>query len=249
MDNEYISRTHYRQILEKAKVYKETVRARQAIYQYDGFDGILEMRKLNELQYGDIMTLAHLMSIICYTDYSELCTAWTASFRQTFIGESQKSMEHRQKSYYYLSKYLYQVVNYFGVACHGEWQVVKQNLGHSESIYISWAEDIGPFYCGMNQSMPFPSFSIKLNSPTSTSREQTVAARFADETGILIQFNNNGLLMNDRTSFFDSKWISKFSEEEEVYVTSVFVYVFFFLYFYDINIYIVFFLGVHLMYG
>ena len=31
-----------------------TARAKQSIYQYEGFDGVLEMRNLTELQYGDI---------------------------------------------------------------------------------------------------------------------------------------------------------------------------------------------------
>ena len=175
-------------------------------------------------QYGDVMTLNHLIAIICYTDFSELCTEWTSTFRAIYFGESQESIKLRQESYYHLSKYLYEIVQYFGVYCHG--------IGCSDSTLksatrvitdygyesVSWCDVDGPFFCGMNNKMTFPSFNIRLNAPTSTSCHKEIALRFSGEDGILIQFNNTGLQKNHKTGFFDASWISRYKEEDELYV-------------------------------
>lgn len=207
------------QILTKSKEYQGTQRGKQAIYKYKGFEGILEMRKEkgvdHPFSYGDIMSVNHLIAIICYTDYTDLCTAWTATFRPSFIGESQSSIQERQRSYYHLSKNLYQIVNYFGVYCHGQEDKQTRQMNESEGFYVSWCDDSGPFYCGMSRTMPFPSFNIDLNSPTSTSQAIEVATRFSGSNGVIITFNNNGLHDNDRTAFFDARWISHFPEEQE----------------------------------
>ena len=244
MESQHVSiKVFERDIITKAKEYIKTTRAKQAIYHYKGYDGILEMRgkglDLNHwnciqeqkyaekrrgqseirqtrrdahpFSYGDTMNLNHLIAIICYADLTELCTKWTSTFRQIHIGESRAAMKLRQASYYHLSKYLYQIVQYFGVYCHG-------TEDPKTEIYVSFCDESGPFFCGMNHKMPFPSFNVKLNCPTSTSRHKEVALRFSGEDGILIQFNNTGLTGHHSTAFFDASWISRYKEEDEVYV-------------------------------
>ena len=222
--------TYQQDILFKARQYQTTQRGKQAIYHYEAHAGILEMRgdgldpldpfyKIEQdkrakarrdqhpFEYGDTMSINHLIAIICYTDFTELCTKWTSTFRSIYFGESQQSMKLRQEQFYHLSKYLYQIVQYFGEYCHG----IKYGFG----VY-SWSDVDGPFFCGMNRKMPFNSFNIKLNGPTSTSRHREVALRFSGEQGILIQFNNSGLKKNHRVGLFDASWISRFKEEDEV---------------------------------
>ena len=96
----FVSIKSYQQdILLKAAQYKTTQRAKQAIYHYKGYDGILEMREDLHNQYtfnyGETMELYHIMALICYTDFSQLCTEWTSTFRQIYIGESQESINMR----------------------------------------------------------------------------------------------------------------------------------------------------------
>lgn len=216
LNNEYITQKIYDNIMSKAKEYHKTTRARQQIYEYEGYKGILDIRETaygrnHPFEYGDIMELHHLISIICYTDYSDLCTAWTATFRSIYFGETQESIQQRHASYHFLSKYLYQLIQYFGYFCHS--QIDKET-----NIEVTFSDISGPFYCGMNRKMNFPSFSITLNSPTSTSRCKGVAQRFSGEKGVIITFNNNGLANIVKTAFFDASWLSRFKEEEEVYV-------------------------------
>ena len=109
MESGYVNLKNYNQnILVKAKEYESTMRAKQTIFHYKGYDGILEMRGGDHpIRYGDVMSLSHLISLICYTDFSDLCTAWTSTFRQIVVGESRQSMDLRLMCYHHLSKYLY----------------------------------------------------------------------------------------------------------------------------------------------
>ena len=62
--------------------------------------------------------------------------------------------------------------------------------------------------------MNIGSFSIRLNVPTSTSKQKEIAIRFTGRDGLVLQLNNNqhpGIL----EVFFDSSWISAFPEEDE----------------------------------
>ena len=199
----------YEQIWTKASEYIKTKRAKLPISKYKGWDGIMEMRNLpnNLLDYGDIMTIEHLICIITYCDYSKVCTKWSATFRPIHFGEPIESIKQRHMAFYNLSKHLYQLVHYFGAQCHGKTYQKK---------YLTYCDDEGPFFCGIDPVMCLPSFNIKLNSPTSTSRAKETALNFAGEAGMLIQFNNNGVQLNDRTAMFDASWISRYKEEEEV---------------------------------
>ena len=69
----------------------------------------------------------------------------------------------------------------------------------------------GPFYCGVNRLMLVPSFGIRLCSPTSTSKESSVAIRFANTHGIVLRFNNENILLR----FFDCSYVSAYTEESE----------------------------------
>ena len=55
------------------------------------------------------------------------------------------------------------------------------------------------------------SFGIRLCSPTSTSKARSVAVRFADTHGIVMQFNNE----HGALRFFDCSYVSAFTEESE----------------------------------
>ena len=75
---------------------------------------------------------------------------------------------------------------------------------------------LGPFYCGMSMVMNMPSFAIKLSSPTSTSKQISVATKFSGMSGILVEFWN---FKGDasRVRGMDVSAISRFKEEDERY--------------------------------
>ena len=56
--------------------------------------------------------------------------------------------------------------------------------------------------------MAIPQFIIRLNCPTSTSKQAEIAEKFADKDGLMVVFNNDG--------FWGSQsWISNYSSEDE----------------------------------
>ena len=73
----------------------------------------------------------------------------------------------------------------------------------------------GPFYCGINKLMPIPEFSIRLCSPTSTSKQLAVAGRFGGDNGIIIRLNNCGYRFGMKLRSFNCSWLSRFSAEDE----------------------------------
>ena len=201
-----------KQIMFKAQKYIKTKRAKRKVCKYkeergDVWIGVIELRNLcYGINYGDIMTIQHLVAIICYTDYDRLQTAWTATFRNKHFGESLASIKQRNQHYYNLSKSLAEAVQCFGNQC----MTYLDGWSHLE-----YTEQSGPFYCGMSSIMPLSSFNLRLQSPTSTTLHREVAVRFAKESGIMIKVNNNELNINKRCAFLNTSWISRFPEEDE----------------------------------
>eukprot|EP01084_Bolivina_argentea_P185180 319353_1 len=73
-----------------------------------------------KLHYGidkdNPITLNHLLSIILYCDFSLLCTSFSSTFRKLFPSETLNSAKKRNQKYWYLSKYLRETVQYFGMS-------------------------------------------------------------------------------------------------------------------------------------
>ena len=208
LNSGYVSLKQYKQlILLEATKHLPTKQARRMIYRLTDWNGIIELRNIHYgLKYGDTMSIEHLISIICYTDFDELQRKWSSTFGATYPGESIIFIKRKNQCFYYLSKLLMEAVQCFGNQC--------MTLSQQNSV-TTFCEEFGPFYCGMSSPMPLPSMNIRLNAPTSTSIHEEIAMKFANEDGIIIQFNNNGININERVGFLDVSWISTFKEESE----------------------------------
>ena len=141
------------------------------------------------IENGQPITVRHIQSVLLYTDFTKLCSVFSASFRADHFGESLDSIKSRNASWFEMSKLLRETVECFG---------------------NTKAQEKGPFYCGVNRLMMVPSFGIRLCSPTSTSKVRSVAIRFADSHGMVMQFNNDR-----NVRFFDCSFVSAFTEENE----------------------------------
>ena len=65
-------------------------------------------------------------------------------------------------------------------------------------------------------------FSIRLYSPTSTSKQIAVSINFADQNGMIITLNNDSI-EGKYLPFFDCSWISRYPDEDErVFVNGFF---------------------------
>ena len=139
----------------------------------------------------------NLVSIALYTDYTNLSSDFTSTFRRKWQFESIEQVKRRNGRYWWWSKALRETLLVYGER--GKFGDLK-----------------GPFYTGMSRVMNLPQFNIRLNSPTSTSVQMAVAMRFSGHTGMILQFENeNGRAKH--THGFDCSWLSRFKEEDERY--------------------------------
>ena len=145
---------------------------------------------------GAEITVKHVQSVVLYTDFTKLCSVFSATFRPDHLGESLDSIKTRNASWFEMSKLLRETVE-----CFGNRKKRAENPNGEN----------GPFFCGVNRLMIVSSFGIRLCSPTSTSKARSVAIRFADTEGIVLRFNNE----EGALKFFDCSAVSAFTEESE----------------------------------
>ena len=141
----------------------------------------------------------NLISLILYTDYSELSAMFTATFRKNWTFEPLSMTKRRNSKFWWWSNILIRTVQFFGI-----------EYGENGDGDLH-----GPFYTGMSVLLNMPSFNISLYSPTSTTIHQEVAIKFATEEGIIIEFQNDKI--GKKAKAFDVSSISRYKEEDERY--------------------------------
>eukprot|EP01083_Nonionella_stella_P275594 936072_1 len=184
----HLSMNQYQKVVVKADSYKECDIVRKTQYETDE-------RSFYHYDIAEDSTLGyeHLISLTFYTDYSDLSTDFSGSFRKTSAFEPLSLVKRRNREYWWLSKLLRETVECFG-----------ENRD-DDTLY-------GPFYCGMSCVMIIPEFNIRLYSATSTSKQIAVAMKFSGPNGMLLQLNND---MHGWLRAFDCSWMSRYPEEDE----------------------------------
>eukprot|EP01083_Nonionella_stella_P248199 859586_1 len=150
------------------------------------------------IQHGDPILPRHLLSLFFYTDFTDLCTDFSATFRAIKQFEQLSSIKARNSKYWWMAKSLREMVELYGVARRRDRGGLK-----------------GPFYCGISAVMPFPEFEVRLCGPTSTSKQIETAINFATRKGVVVQLKNN-VAYHLYLSGFACGWLSDFKEEDEV---------------------------------
>eukprot|EP01084_Bolivina_argentea_P281198 481082_1 len=166
----------------------------------------------NELHYdlnGTEISDKHLLAVILYCDWTDLCTAFSRTFRRSKSYKPLSEARSKNAEYANWSKLLHEVVQYFGK--NGESNGDDDENKNEDNNKLK-----GPFYCGLNKEKIIPSFNIRLCSPTSTSVKIEVAQTFGGSKGIILQFNNNGDHMSKKLMAFDCSWLSTYHEEHEM---------------------------------
>lgn len=188
------------ELLPKADNYRTStkIKCMKSKYDYKDDYGILQ---------NEVISIDRLMCIILYTDYSNLSSGFTSTFRRNNRFEPLQAIKKRHKNYYWMARLLRETVTVYGQRGHGDFDTETDETINKLS---------GPFFCGMNAVMNLPQFNIYLLSPTSTTVQITVATKFGGYSGIIIEFGN------DRGNAeyvpgLDVSYISRFHEEDERY--------------------------------
>ena len=156
------------------------------------------------IAFGAILLFGHILSLILYTDYSKLSSAFSSTFRQIHNFETLKNIKRRNAAFFWMSKFLRELVECFGQCSVGD----VENGKWVDRMY-------GPFYCGMNIKLTVDSFAMRLNSPSSTSLQLAVAVKFSGPMGVVFTFNNPDEWQYQFLRAFDCSFISNFKEEDE----------------------------------
>merc|ERR1712129_235392 len=72
------------------------------------------------IEVGDALSLWHILSLIFYCDFSKLCTDFSSSFRALKPFETLRNIKKRNAMYYWMSRYLRELVELFGQSSYGE---------------------------------------------------------------------------------------------------------------------------------
>ena len=150
----------------------------------------------------------HILSLILYTDYTKLSTDFSSSFRKLSTFETLKSIKQRNALYFWMSKFLRELVECFGQCSNGDYDVEK-----GKRIKMR-----GPYFCGMNMRLNIPSFAMRLNSPSSTSKQISVAIKFSGPKGVVLTFDNPSgeyAIQYEYLRGWDCSWIGRFGKEED----------------------------------
>eukprot|EP01084_Bolivina_argentea_P071572 130080_1 len=174
------------------KYFFGSTKVKKFAYRYNDTD--------DDLHYGynchtyDIpISFQHLLSICVYCDWTELCTAFSATFRKQKPYEAISAVIRRNMEFSNMARLVRETVELYG----------------SDN---SKDEVVGPFYSGISHVMVIPEFNIRLNGPTSTSKQIEVAEKFGYDHGIIIQINNSNA---SRLRIFSCAFVSNYSEENE----------------------------------
>jgi len=185
----------------KARKYK-TMRSRRDYFHFG-------LRKDVDKQYGSFripckspLSLRHIQSVLLYTDFTHFSTHFSSSFRKLRWNESIRETNQRNARFFHIAKALRECVKLFG-------------CNRSARYGSSLDEASGPFFTGVSVTLNIPSFAINLQGPTSTSKQYTVALRFAGDDGLILQLNNDGECCSDSVSFWDASLTSRYPEEDE----------------------------------
>ena len=117
------------------------------------------------------ITMDHIISLILYCDFTTYCTNFSSTFRALGF-ERMEDTKKRNASFYFESRLFREAIEYYGVT------------GDAEKD--TWEK--GPFYTGLNCVLAIPVFNIRLNSPTSTSKDIEVSMKFATRSGMIISY-------------------------------------------------------------
>ena len=149
---------------------------------------------------GTPVSQRHLHCMILYCDFTELCSLFSESLRQNAWDELLEDIKKRNGKFFYLSKGLRELVTYFGCSAQGDMN----------------GQVKGPFYSGVSVVLNISEFSIGFNTPTSTSKSEEVALRFAGSGGMMLTVGNE-MGQTVEQPVFDATWISAFAEEDEYF--------------------------------
>eukprot|EP01083_Nonionella_stella_P001885 5408_1 len=139
----FVSIAKYKEIMIKVQEYLKikSVKQMKAYNESNGDNIVLHYG----IPHGSAFSGRHLLSLFLYTDCTDLCTHFSATFRANKAYEALNAIKARNSHYWWMAKSLRELVELYGE--------VAKGLGNGDLK--------GPFYCGISAVMPFPEFEVR----------------------------------------------------------------------------------------
>eukprot|EP01084_Bolivina_argentea_P286271 491059_1 len=156
-----------------------------------------------DIEEDTALSVDNLLSVLFYTDYSKLSYKFSAAFRKKSPSETLQGLKDRNSNYFNWSKLLHQTVNLYG------------NMLNEKSFDVfNQKPQISILYHGVSM-MYFNSFVSKFFSPTSMTRQFSVATIFASGNGIILEIEQCQVTGDCNPFYFNCSLLSCYSSEDE----------------------------------
>ncbi len=110
INSDYYIWTEFKEKVIKATEYMQTNAIKKIKAKLSGWSQAYHYG----IKEGQEISLQHLKSVILYTDFSDLCSSFSSTFRPIYFGEPLQEIKKRNRNYFHLSKLLRETVECFG---------------------------------------------------------------------------------------------------------------------------------------
>eukprot|EP01083_Nonionella_stella_P043260 116728_1 len=143
---------------------------------------------------GSPITAPHVLSLLLYCNFTELCTVFSSAFRRISEAETDEEVKERNAHFFHWSRLLFEAIHLFGTL-------------------IAYHEFGKCAYHGVSRVMVFDSMNQYVYGPFSTTSQFNVALNFACDTGLVVTLNRSSSTRYNK--YFDCAFLSDFSAEAE----------------------------------
>eukprot|EP01083_Nonionella_stella_P256196 878368_1 len=145
------------------------------------------------LAQGSPITARHILALLFYCNFTDLCTKFSCTFRRIRHDETDEEMKARNGHFFHFSKLLLEVLHLFGTTLRAE------EFGKS-------------VFHGVNCVLVFATMNQHVHCPLSTTSQISVAIRFANKGLVLTLERSTDL---EHQKYFDCSYVSDFTAESE----------------------------------
>eukprot|EP01083_Nonionella_stella_P150959 481748_1 len=189
----HIGRDDWTLCLEKAKLFIQSSNAK----------GIWRSNESNPehgIEKNDPLQIEHILSIIFYCDFSDLCEAFRGTYRRRTQHTTDEEVQQLHSTHFY----------WFGRFVYGAIQFCGQ-----KPLKPSRSKKNRAFYHGLKEKFLFNYFSASYETPTSTTYDLSVAQSFAGRGGIILELGPKYKTEVNYSRCLDVSTISDYTAEKE----------------------------------
>eukprot|EP01084_Bolivina_argentea_P127884 226119_1 len=152
-------------------------------------------KKLRIRDISKELSFSYILSLLVYCNCDEYQTKWSESFRRIPSDENDMSLKQRHSYFYHSSLNLRNLVEYFG-----------ESLVNNKNKH---------FYHGVTKVTYFIKTIAAFNGPMSTSEMITVAQRFSNNSGLVLQLQFSFSFYPLKSKYFSCSYLSDYTAEKE----------------------------------